>query len=97
MMCYVTYAIPHLVQPLVMMSFVLQNGQSPLYTTSRNGHLEVMKTLIVAGANINQADKVGTRRCIFSAIVHATIIQHSLLYIKYSSTFQTSYFLFLKC
>ena len=63
MMCYVTYATPYLVQPLVMISFVLQNGQSPLYTASRNGHLEVMKTLIEAGANINQANKVGTCRC----------------------------------
>ena len=60
MMCYVTYATPHLVQPLVMMSFVLQDGCSPLYIASFYGHLEVMKTLIEAGANINQANKVST-------------------------------------
>ena len=46
------------VQPLVMMTFVLQDGFSPLYTASRNGHLDVVKTLLEAGANINQAMKV---------------------------------------
>ena len=46
------------VQPLVMMTFVLQNGCSPLYAASRNGHLDVVKTLMEAGANINQATKV---------------------------------------
>eukprot|EP00731_Ephydatia_muelleri_P033508 Em0031g16a len=45
------------VQPLVMMTFVLQNGCSPLYGASCNGHLDVVKTLLEAGANINQADK----------------------------------------
>ena len=60
MMCYVTYATPHLVQPLDMMSFVLQDGWSSFIIASCNGHLEVVKTLIEAGANINQANKVGT-------------------------------------
>ena len=46
------------VQPLVMMTFVLQGGWSPLYTASRYGHLDVVKTLLEAGANINQATKV---------------------------------------
>ena len=54
---------PTLVQPLVMMTFVLQDGWSPLFTVSFNGHLEVVKTLIEAGAKINQANKVGTCRC----------------------------------
>ena len=40
------------------MKFVLQ-GRGPLWTASFNGHLEVVKTLIEAGANINQAEKVG--------------------------------------
>ena len=60
MMCYVTYATPHLVQPLFMMSFVLQDGWSPLLIASFYGHLDVVKTLIEAGANINQANKVST-------------------------------------
>ena len=46
------------VQPLVTMPFVLQNGWSPLNAASRNGHLDVVETLLEAGANINQADKV---------------------------------------
>ena len=49
---------PH-VQPLVMMTFVLQNGCSPLYGASINGHLDVVKTLLEARADINQATKVG--------------------------------------
>ena len=51
---------PPLVQPLVMMTIVLQNGWSPLYGASEKGHLDVVRTLLEAGANINQADKVGT-------------------------------------
>ena len=46
------------VQPLVMMTFVLQDGCSPSYAASCNGHLDVMKTLFEAGANINQATMV---------------------------------------
>ena len=46
------------IQPLVMMTFVLQNGCSPLFTASGKGHLDVVKTLLEAGANINQATQV---------------------------------------
>ena len=49
---------PPLVQPLVMMTFVLQHGWSPLYKASHTGHLDIVKTLIEAGANVNQATKV---------------------------------------
>ena len=41
-----------------MMTFVLQDGWSPLFTASLEGHLEVVKTLLEAGANINQANEV---------------------------------------
>ena len=51
---------PPLVQPLVMMTFVLQYGWSPLNGASINGHLDVVKTLLEAGANINQVANVGT-------------------------------------
>ncbi|KAL5509672.1 hypothetical protein EMCRGX_G005075 [Ephydatia muelleri] len=47
------------VQPLVTMTFVLQNGCSPLNAASDNGHLDVVETLLEAGANINQATKDG--------------------------------------
>ena len=46
------------VQPLVMMTFVLQDGCRPLFAASGKGHLGVVKTLLETGANINQADKV---------------------------------------
>ena len=46
------------VQLLVMISFVLQDSRSPLYTASCNRHLDVVKTLIETGANVNQANKV---------------------------------------
>ena len=41
---------------------------SSLVAASANGHFGVVKTLIGAGANINQADKVGVRVhiCIFT-------------------------------
>eukprot|EP00731_Ephydatia_muelleri_P033519 Em0031g27a len=42
-----------------MMTFVLQNGWSPFNAASDNGHLDVVKTLLEAGANINQATQYG--------------------------------------
>ena len=50
---------PPLIQPLVMMTIVLQDGWSPLNAASDNGHLDVVKTLLEAGANIDQANYVG--------------------------------------
>ena len=44
----------------ILMGFVLQDGRSPLYVASWKGHLDVVKTLIEAGANINQAQRVST-------------------------------------
>ena len=78
---------PPLVQPLVMMTFVLQYGWSPLYAARDTGHLDIVKTLIEAGANVNQTDKVhcvGRLHVAFSVIViyeHTYILcvcQHSL-------------------
>ena len=39
--------------------FIHWDGQSPLWTASYHGHLEVVENLIDAGANVNQARKVG--------------------------------------
>ena len=50
-----------------MPTIVLHNGWSPLKTSNFNGHRDVVKAQIKAGANINQADKVSTH--IFSVIV----------------------------
>ena len=41
-----------------MMGFILQDGVSSLSAACLNGHLDVVKTLIAAGANTNQATKV---------------------------------------
>ena len=42
-----------------MMIFVLQDGWSPLVRASDEGHLDVVKTLIEARANVNHTNKVG--------------------------------------
>ena len=40
------------------MGFVLQIGVTPLVAASHNGHLEIVKSLIEAGANVNHTTKV---------------------------------------
>ena len=42
----------------VMMGFVLQDGATPLVIASQNGHLEIVKSLIDAGTNVNHTTKV---------------------------------------
>ena len=46
------------------MTFVLQDGCSPLYAASFYGHLDVVETLLEAGANIDQTNNVGGHVCI---------------------------------
>jgi ankyrin repeat protein len=51
-------------QPLlVMIAFVFQDGWSPLMAASWKGHVEVVKSLIDAGANISHSNKVGMCIC----------------------------------
>ena len=42
----------------VMMGFVLQDCWTPLVFASQEGHLEIVKSLIEAGANVNHTTKV---------------------------------------
>ena len=42
----------------VMMRFVLQDGSTSLVAASPNGHHEIVKSLIEAGANVNHTTKV---------------------------------------
>ena len=59
-------------QPLIMMTFILQDGWSPLHSASYDGHLDIVKTLIKAGANVNPAIEVqcvGRLHVTFSVIV----------------------------
>ena len=42
----------------VMMRFVLQDAWTPLVSASHNGHLEIVKSLIEAGAKVNHTTKV---------------------------------------
>ena len=42
----------------VMMGFVLQDGVTPLVIASQEGHLEIVESLIEAGANVNHTTKV---------------------------------------
>ena len=67
---------PPLVQPLVIMIFLFQDGLCPLYSASGKGHLDVVKTLIEAGANVIQDNKV---RCTHT--VSPVLVMHSHLYI----------------
>ena len=39
--------------------YFLQNGSSPLMIATLYGHLDVVKTFIEAGADVNHANKVG--------------------------------------
>ena len=42
----------------VMMGFVLQDGWTPLGVASYIGHIEIVKRIIEAGANVNHISKV---------------------------------------
>ena len=50
-----------------MILFLLQNGASPLMVASEMGHVEVVKSLIQGGANINHTNKV----CAHTILLHS--------------------------
>ena len=35
--------------------YILQNGASPLYVASQNGHTDIVDVLVKAGADVHQA------------------------------------------
>ena len=37
---------------------IFQQARSPLWAASSNGHMDAVKTLVAAGADVNQADEV---------------------------------------
>ena len=43
---------------MYMYTFTLQEGGSPLYVASREGHCDVVDILLKNGANVDLADKV---------------------------------------
>ena len=47
------------IEPLVMTVLILQNGWSPLMASTYKGHLDIVKSLIEAGSNVHQTNKVG--------------------------------------
>eukprot|EP00731_Ephydatia_muelleri_P037899 Em0594g1a len=59
-----------------MMTFVLQNGWSPLHCASFNGNLDIVRALIEAGANISHAHKDGKTAMNIAVVKgHKDIIQ----------------------
>ena len=67
-----------------MMIFVLQGGLSPLTIAFENGHLDIVKALIEAGANVHETDMVGI--CVlllYSISAHAVqVVSNVLIYNK---------------
>ncbi|KAL5491841.1 hypothetical protein EMCRGX_G017206 [Ephydatia muelleri] len=58
------------------MGFVLQDDTSPLIIASQNGHLEIVKSLIEAGANVNHTAKDGITALDIAVIKgHSEIIE----------------------
>ena len=46
---------------------IFQYSRSPLWAASCNGHIDVVKTLIAAGADVNQADEVSIQSVNYTA------------------------------
>ena len=62
-----------------MMKFVLQDGWSPLHIASLEGHLDIAKTLIEAGANVNQVDKVQYLNRLHVVLCVIVICEHTYI------------------
>ena len=60
--------IVHMQEICKLMCTFLFKGQGPLWIASFHGHLNVVKTLLAGGANINQTDEVG--------YLHTQVLEH---------------------
>ena len=56
---------------VIVVSFTVQGGASPLYVASLGGHTDVVDILVKAGADVNQTETVV---CLFDLAVHDTQI-----------------------
>ena len=70
---------PPYVKNLIIMIFVSQSGKSPLMIALDKGHLDIVKTLIEAGANVNQRDKVSVCVLLLYSVNAHTVLPWSLL------------------
>ena len=55
---------------LIIMIFALQDSKSPLMIALEKEHLDIVKTLIEAEANVNHSDKVGICVLLYTPYVH---------------------------
>ena len=69
------------------MIFVLQDGNSPLMIALTNGHLDIVKTLFEAGANVNQSDEVSICALLLYFISAHTVVPWFLLCLTMDSSF----------
>ena len=53
---------------VIVVSFTVQDGASPLYVASHEGHTDVVDILVKAGADVNQANTVV---CLLTLGAHA--------------------------
>ena len=60
-----------------MITFVLQDDRTPLFTASFNGHLDVVKALIEGGAEVNQANTV---QCTAVGTLHVSSVIRTCMY-----------------
>ena len=59
----------------VHVSGVLQtNGCTPLYAASLNGHVEVVRVLVGAGAAVNQADVCDDWACCLNSVMRGLLV-----------------------
>lgn len=59
---------------MLIIVFAIQNGISPLYVASQEGHTDIVDLLLKAGADTHQAEMVLHATCIYIHVVHTHLI-----------------------